>query len=104
MILTICNQTFDTDIIKELTVTNTSVLIGTENDFYTIRYTNKDDIQDALNYQHFKELTRKELQQAVTTIILVCEYFINSKTQCNLCPLQRAEGCVFTTIPIDWRE
>ena len=103
MIITICDKLFDTEEIRDLTITNTSVLIDTEEDFYTLRYTHEEDIQDALNYQHFKELTRGELQQAVNTIIFVCEFFLNSKTQCYMCPLQKEEGCVFTTIPLEWR-
>ena len=103
MILHINNQEFDTEDIRNLTITNTSVLIETEEDFYTVRYHKREDIQEALDYQHFKELTRGELQQAVNTIILTCEFFLNSKEQCSLCPLQRFEGCVFTTIPLDWR-
>ena len=103
MIITICDKYFDTEKIRDLTITNTSVLIDTEDDFYTLRYTDREDIQDALNYQYFKELTRGELQKAVNTIIFVCEFFINSKTQCYMCPLQKQKGCIFTTIPLDWR-
>lgn len=103
MYINICNKTFETNEIINLIIRNNKVLIDTEEDFYELRYSNKEDIREAEEYLKFKSITRNELLNAVNTIIVVCEYFINSKDQCEDCPLQRKEGCIFTTIPIEWR-
>ena len=101
---TICNQVFDTEVINNITITNSKVLIDTDEDFFELRYTYEEEIIAAKNYLKFKELTRKELLNAVNIIIMTCDYFINNKEQCVPCPLHKRNGCVFTCIPIEWRE
>ena len=103
MLLNICNQEIDTKDIKNITLTGTAVLIDTEEEYYSLRYTDRNEVKDAELWLKFYELTRKELMQAVNTIMITCDYFINQKEQCSECPLQKKEGCVFTHIPIEWR-
>lgn len=103
MIITICNKQFDTEKIQSLSITSTNVLIDTEDNFYNLRWTHEESIQEARNYLKFQKLQKQELMDAVILIMTVCEYFINSKTQCANCPLKRKQGCIFYSIPIDWR-
>lgn len=104
MIITICNQEFDTNDIKDIFITDIKVMVHTTDDFYDIRYSNEEQIKEARNYLKFKELTRKELLQAVNVIITTCDYFISEKEQCAPCPLKKAQGCIFNYIPKDWRD
>ena len=66
MIITICDKYFDTEKIRNLTITNTSILINTKKNFYTLHYTNKKNIQNTLNYQYFKKLTKKNYKKQST--------------------------------------
>ena len=103
MKITICNHQFDTENIIDLNITESSVLIDAKDDFYRLRYTQESEIIEARNYLKFKSLRKRDVMDAVMTIILICDYFINNKTQCELCPLKRNKGCIFESIPIDWR-
>ena len=103
MIITICNYQFDTDDIKSIDIRENKVFVETKEDFFNFRWKNPEEIQEAQEYLNFEKLTEKELQQAVMTIILVCDYFLNKKEQCAPCPLKKQQGCIFSYLPIDWR-
>ena len=103
MKITICNKQFNTETIKDITITEHNVLVDAEDDFYRIRYTKEEDIVDARTYLRFKTMQKEDLMNAVMIIITTCDYFINSKSQCAFCPLKRDQGCVFNSNPIDWR-
>lgn len=103
MIIRICEREFDTQTINDITITSSEIMIDTEEEYYMLRYYSEEDIKEAKEFLKFKELTRKELLNAVNIIILTCDYFINNKEQCSACPLQKKNGCVFTNIPIEWR-
>jgi len=103
MIITICNKQFELEQINDISITATNVFIDTEEDFYNLRYTNEEQIQEAKTYLKFKKLQKEELMEAVMLLITTCNYFINSKTQCSMCPLKRQHGCIFYSVPIDWR-
>lgn len=104
MLITICNQTFDTNEIESLSIRDGRVLIDTAENFYNLRWYNKEDIKEAEAYLKFRTLTRKELMEAVNIIMVTCDYFINEKEQCKPCPLKKKDGCIFEHAPIDWRE
>ena len=72
MIITVCNQQFDTQDIKTLDIKEGRVFIETEEDFFNIRYTNADEIEEAKNYLKFQTLTRKQLIDAVEIIMITC--------------------------------
>jgi hypothetical protein len=103
MIITICGIDFDTDTINYITINESKILIDTAEDFFDMHWSCEEDISAARTYLKIQELTKKELLQAVDTIVMICDYFINSKDQCAPCPLQKRNGCVFTCIPIEWR-
>ena len=106
MLIEVCGRTFDTDNIRELVIREQvqKVFIDTTDEFYELRYSKEKDITEARNYLRFKEITRRELFDAVNLVIMVCDFFINKEEQCAPCPLKKKEGCVFTYLPIDWRE
>lgn len=104
MIITVCNQQFDTKDIKMLDIKEGRVFIETEEDFFNIRYTSADEIEEAKNYLKFQTLTRKQLIDAVEIIMITCDYFINEKEQCTPCPLKKKKGCIFGQVPIEWRD
>lgn len=104
MQITICNQVFDTNEIKTLTIKEGRVFVETEEDFFNLRWFNKEEIQEAENYLRFQTLTRDQLYDAVNIIMTTCDYFINTKEQCEPCPLKKKQGCIFNYTPIDWRE
>lgn len=103
MIITICDRKFDTEDIKSINIRENKVFVETKDDFFNFRYTDHEEIREAEDYLNFERLTEKELQKAVMTIILVCEFFLNQKEQCVPCPLKKKEGCLFNYLPIDWR-
>lgn len=103
MRITVCDYQFDTETIKDVNITDSTVLIDAEDDYHRIRYTNESEITEIQAYLRFKELKVQELMDAVLILIITCDYFINSKTQCMMCPLKREHGCVFNSNPIDWR-
>lgn len=105
MKLNISGRIFDTEDIYELTVREDrrEVFITTEEDFFRIKYRSEKDIRDVLYWKRLSELTTKDVHEAIYTLIIVCEYFINSHEQCKGCPLFN-NYCLLTTIPINWRE
>ena len=104
MQITICNQLFDTNDIKDITIKDGRIFIDTDEEYYNLRWHRKEDIEEAEQYLRFKTLTRKELMDAVNIIMITCDYFINTKEQCAPCPLKKKQGCVFNYIPIDWSD
>lgn len=103
MIITICNQQFNTNEIKDICIRENNVLIDTEDDYFNLRYTKEEEIKEAKAFLQFKEMTRKELLDAVNIIMITCDFFLNRKEQCAPCPLKKKEGCIFDYTPIDWR-
>ena len=103
MKITICNKSFDTDQINDIIITPNNVLIDANDDFYKLKYSNESEIDEAKTYLKFKSLRKTDLIEAVMILITTCDYFINSKSQCELCPLKRKKGCIFHSNPIDWR-
>lgn len=104
MLITICNQTFETNEIKTLNITDGRVFIETAEDFFNLKWKYKEEIEEAETYIKFQTLTREELIKAVELIMITCDYFVNEKTQCEPCPLKKRHGCIFGRMPIDWRE
>lgn len=103
MKINVCGKTIDTDTIIDVQIKPQEVFIETTLDFYRIKYHTKEDIRELTNWKHFSELTKSELIQAIEKLIITCEFFINTKEQCAICPLHKHNGCVFTSIPNDWR-
>jgi len=103
MILRIAGKAFNTESIVDIIISDNQVLIQTHEDFHRIRYTNEEEIIEAKNWLKFHSLTKKDLLEAIHILMITCDFFINTKEQCELCPLSKKDGCVFTSIPIDWR-
>ena len=94
----------DTNSIKEVTIRDGEVLLDTQENFYRLRYLTEDEIVELRHFQRFKTLSRSELMEALNLLMITCDFFLNTKTQCQYCPLHKKDGCVFNTIPINWRE
>ena len=103
MIITICNRQFNTNEIEDIRIHEGRIFVTTTEDYFEFRYIKEEDIKEAKDYLKFQEITRHELLDAVNTIMITCDYFINEKEQCEPCPLKKREGCIFGRIPIDWR-
>lgn len=105
MKLNIVGRVFDTDEIKELLIkeNNKEVFVTTEEDFYRIRYRTESEIEDVIYWKKLENITTKDVTEAVYTLIITCEYFINSKHQCKDCPLKKNTNCLFFDIPYNWR-
>ena len=103
MLITICNQQFDTDEIKAISIKENRIFVETTEDFFNLVWKNPEEIKEAEDYLKFEKLTEKELIDAVNTIIMTCDYFINKKEQCAPCPLKKKKGCIFNYLPMDWR-
>ncbi len=73
-------------------------------DFISARYTNEEEIKDARNWLRMQDLQEKDLQEAIALLTIVCDNYINSYNQCQECPLHKKNGCIVTTIPINWQE
>ena len=106
MLIEVCGKKFNTEDIRELVIREQvqKVFVDTTEDFYELRYTNENEIKEAKSYLRFNQITRTELIDAVNIIIMVCDHFINKKEQCEPCPLKKKEGCIFSYLPIEWRE
>lgn len=106
MKLNISGRIFDTEEIRELSIRENQreVFVTTYNDFYRIKYRSQKDIQDVIYYQKLSELTTKDIHNAMYVLIMTCEFFINSKEQCKLCPLNKNTYCILQTIPNNWRD
>lgn len=106
MILNISGYMFDTDELEDIfhreeikTVFITTSTYG----FQKIKYDTEEEVTDLLIWEKLQTITNKDVFQAAYTLSMVCEYYINSKTQCIECPLQNELGCMLNTIPINWR-
>lgn len=75
----------------------------TDNDFFRIKYRSKHEIADVYFYKRLDDITTKDVEQAIYLLSMICEVFINSKEQCNNCPLKTKKQCMLMTIPINWR-
>lgn len=102
MELIINNQTFKTEEIRGLRITETEVLIDGTDDFYRIKYRTTEEIHDALLYQKLQNLTYQDLYDALRTLMTVCDVYINSKEQCINCPLHKSYGCTLQAMPLSW--
>lgn len=103
MYLTIAGKQFKTDDIRGIVIKEDEIFLDTTDNFHRIRYSNEEEIVEAKTWLKFHNLNKTELIEAIHLLILTCEFFINTKEQCKLCPLSKKDGCVFTSIPIDWR-
>lgn len=106
MILNIAGEFFNTDEFEDIfhreeikTVFITTSTYGCQR----IEYDSLEEIQDLVMWERLQTITNKDVFQAMYTLIMVCEYYVNSKTQCIECPLQNELGCMLNTIPINWR-
>ena len=103
MILNICNKEFDSREIRDIRITDDRIFIDATDDYYRLAYESENDIIAAKNWIAFKELTQTKLSEAVHTIMMTCEHYINEYEQCEECPLQRDYGCIIQTAPINWQ-
>lgn len=103
MELIICNKNFKTEDIEDLRVTDKEVFITLADDFVRLKYKKEEDIQDALLYLKLQDITYQDIFEAMQILIGVCDVYINSKTQCITCPLNKKHGCILQTIPINWK-
>ena len=106
MKLRVVNRVFDTNEISEITIREKQreVFVTTDNDFYRIKYRSDKEIADVIYWKKLSEITTKDLHNALYILIVTCDFFINSKTQCTGCPLFINNQCILTTIPNNWRE
>lgn len=106
MKLRIVDRIFDTDEVHEISIREQQreVFVTTNDDFYRIKYRSEKDIEDVIYWKKLSNITTKDLHNALYTIIITCDYFINSKNQCIECPLFKHEQCILTTIPNNWRD
>lgn len=106
MKLRISGRVFDTDEVREISIREQQreVFVTTNDDFYRIRYRSKKDIEDVIYWKKLSNITTKDIHNAIYILIITCDYFINSKSQCKECPLFKHEKCLLTTIPNNWRE
>jgi hypothetical protein len=105
MILHIAGRVFDSDEVKELTIREErrEVFVTTEDDFYRIKYRSREDIEDVYFWKRMDKITVKDVHNAMYILTIVCEFFINSKEQCQQCPLKKNNQCMLMTIPNNWR-
>ena len=106
MKLNIAGQIFDTDEVNEISIREArkEVFVSTNDNFYRIRYQTEKDISDVIYWKKLANITSKDIHNAVCTLMITCEFFINSKNQCEECPLHKHGTCMLTMIPINWRE
>lgn len=106
MKLRVANKVFDTEDIVEISIRENrkEVFVSTSDDFYRIKYRTDKEIEDVIYWKKLANLTNKDLHNAIYTLIITCDYFINSKTQCEGCPLHKDIGCLLMTIPNNWRD
>ena len=102
MIIKICNRYFDANDILSVIIRDREVLLDTKDDSYRILYSKKEDITQLKSWLKFRSLTKKDIMETLNILIIICDFFINTKEQCESCPLKKRTGCVFTKIPIDW--
>lgn len=105
MKLNISGRVFDTDDIYEISIRENQkeVFITTNEDFYRIKYRSEKDIADVIYWKKLSDITTQDIHNAIYILIILCEFFINSKTQCLECPLFKNNQCLLNTIPNNWR-
>ena len=105
MKLDIAGQVFDTDEVNEISIRETrkEVFISTNDNFYRIKYQSEKDIADVIYWKKLGDITSKDVHNAVYILMITCEFFINSKYQCEGCPLHKHKTCMLMTIPNNWR-
>lgn len=103
MELVICNRNFKAEDIENLQITDKEVFITLDDDFIRLKYKKEEDIHDALLYLKLQNITYQDIYEAMQILIGVCDVYINSKTQCITCPLNKRHGCILQTIPINWK-
>ena len=106
MKLRIGNRIFETEEVNEITIREQQreVFVTTNEDFYRFKYRSEEEIKDVIYWKKLQNITTTDIHNAVYTLIITCDYFINSKLQCKECPLYKHEHCILTTIPNNWRE
>lgn len=106
MKLRISGRVFDTEEITELIVKEDrrEIFVSTKDDFYRIKYRSEKDIEDVIYWKKLSDITTKDIHNAIYILLITCDYFINSKSQCLECPLFKNNQCLLTTIPNNWRE
>ena len=106
MKINISGNVFETEEIKELSIREQQreVFVTTKDDFYRIKYRSDRDITDVLYWKSLSNITTKDIHNALYTLIITCDYFINSRDQCNNCPLHKNTKCILSDIPINWRD
>jgi len=106
MILRIGNKVFDTEEVSEISIRENrkEVFVSTKDDFYRFKYRTEEEIRDVIYWKKLQNITKSDVHNAIYTLIITCDYFINSKAQCTACPLYKHNYCILTTIPNNWRE
>lgn len=103
MKLNINTYLFEFDDVLDISIKSDVVFVDTKEDFHRIHYSDESEIRDAINWLKFRNLNRDDIRQAIDLLILTCNYFVNTSTQCHGCPLFKTQ-CILTDIPINWRE
>ena len=105
MRLNIAGRIFDSEEIHELTIREAQkeVFDSTQDDFFRIRYRSAEEIADVYFYKELDNITNRDIDHAIYLLSMVCKIFVNSKEQCNNCPLKKNTKCIFLSIPNDWR-
>ena len=100
------NRIFDTEEVNEISIRESQreVFVTTDDDFFRYKYRTQEDIRDIIYWKKLSAITTSDIHNAIYTLIITCEYFINSKNQCIDCPIYKHNHCLLTTIPINWRE
>ena len=102
MILNICGRKFKSEEIVDIKIKDKEIHIFTTNDFYKLPFNSTDEIKDATLFIKCNSITLRDVYEALITLNTICEFFINSQTQCKECPLHR-NHCILQEIPINWR-
>ncbi len=103
MWITICNRQFNTDTIHSITITGNFIQIDTDEDFYNLHWRREQEIAEAKQWLQLQSITEQEISNAISTLIMICNTYLNQKEQCNPCPLHKQSGCIFQQIPMNWR-
>jgi len=103
MIISICNKEFDTENIYSIRIKDKEVMIDANNDFYRLPYSTEEEIREAKDWLRFKEISKEQIIDAASILMLVCDYYLNQYNQCEECPLQRNYGCLTQLAPMNWR-
>ena len=105
MHIRVSNRIFDSEEIIEIRLNEDikEVFVTTTEDFFRVRYRTDADIADVRLWEKLHNLTFRDINNAVYTLFIVCDYFINTKEQCSECPLKKHIKCIFSDIPINWR-